>query len=1475
MADVNGGALYFTSIMDNDKMNAAIEETLRRVQGLSDAVVGSGAAMDKTTQEIVESINIQKRVINDLENTISELNAKINSVEPGAAQDALIKDANTARAELEDEKQGLVALINELNNLQRANAGVAATQEEIRARLTQIGAACEMHETALASLEDEYAKISTQMNTALKSGNDAEYRALRNKAQAIKGEIATRKSLLAELRNQSNALEAEASKLEQSRAAVENTAQSHVSLRTRIRELREEMALYREQFGDQTDKYREMAAELGRLQDIQGDIQTQGKVLSNDQATFQGVISGLNGVVGGFTAAQGAVALFAGENENLQKIMLKVQSLMSITIGLQQVSQTLNKDSAFTLTILNKLKSVWNNLTSAGTSKEVAETSAKVVNTTATTANTVAVQANTAAKTGNAISTTGSAAAQRIQTMAASTGTAANLGLAASFRAVGRAIKSIPVFGWILAAVGVLVELLISLSDAEDKDTEAMEKNKNKRKEWMETMSATNRVQQATGELIDEEYTKVKLLNEIIHDNTQSNKKRKDAINELRNIIPSYNGMLDNEGNLIRDNTKAIDGYIKAMERQAMAKAVMSELEKLSSKEIQAKLQKMRAEAQMNRFRKPEVNNSTLIPGVEAERRDNNSRDYGREQAEMDRKAFYDTAEEQRIDAIAQLAYVRKERKDLLDLVKRENLELETNTTTQAVAAITTDLDAFQTELDAAKSAYQEFFAWINSGDEILQQSANQEFGFLLEQGKTYLDYLKKKRDALLSIENRTEKENDDLRLLNNRIAGETKQTVLDTFTQQLSESINSAGSLVEKLDIIASKRKELSGDGTELDNKKSDILDKEEEKINDDIAKETDALIQEYEEYYNSKLGIASEYEEQINILRFRANQAENQAEKDRINSIADAYEQMLAIQIESFEELDQINAESILRYGSYEQKRMLITSDYEKRIKAARLANQEDVAKKLEGERDMEILKETEAYSQLFGDVEEIALKTAKNARASIFAVLNDLLSKGKITSEQYIDMINKVDKRLNDVTKKQAWAALLGNNKGAGVMNMLFGDGDFETKIDSFKSVFSGAKSDVSAMGGEMGKMSGTMSKVAGGAGGTLAIVDAIIKGVYQTIKAVSDTLVTIADYKESLGKSDSASSLRDTAETLNALNETAMSGWNKLKSGDVMGAMADTIATPFKVLTVLNKQHDARIEKNIEKHQKAIKKLTNAYKQLEWQIERSLGADVYKNQQYAIKNLEEQRKHLYDSIAAEQSKKNSDADRIDDFQEEIYDIERQIEDLYDEISEDLLQTNAKDFANELGDALVEAFGKGEDAAKAMESTVNSVLKNLVLNQLKKDFLEKQLQGALDQLKEDMGYSSGDNFIFDGLSDEEIARFKASVGAATANFNNAMQVYEDLFKDMGLDDTDDSLTGAVKGVSEETANILAGQMNAIRINQLDMSAIMRQQLQQLNQIAVNTAYNKYLSRIERIITILETNQSGNTLRSQGLSL
>ena len=78
--------------------------------------------------------------------------------------------------------------------------------------------------------------------------------------------------------------------------------------------------------------------------------------MSDDYQNMNTVLEVMGGISGAFSAAQGAVGLFAGENENLQKIMVKVQSLMAITIGLQQVAKTLNKDSYTQLVLVRKAK---------------------------------------------------------------------------------------------------------------------------------------------------------------------------------------------------------------------------------------------------------------------------------------------------------------------------------------------------------------------------------------------------------------------------------------------------------------------------------------------------------------------------------------------------------------------------------------------------------------------------------------------------------------------------------------------------------------------------------------------------------------------------------------------------------------------------------------------------------------------------------------------------------------------------------------------------------------------------------------------------------------------------------------------------------------------------------------------------------------------------------------------------------------
>ena len=1468
MADVNGGALSFTSVMDNGNMNAAIEETLRRVQGFSDAVVGSGDAMDKTTQEIVESINIQKRVINELENTVAELNAKINSVEPGAAQDALIEQANAARAELEGEKQGMVALINELNNLQRANAGVAATQEEIRSGLGQIGAACEMHETALASLENEYAKISAQMNTALKSGNDNEYRALRERAQAIKGEITTRKQLLKELRDQSNALEAEATKMEQAAAAVNNTAQAHVSLRGRIRELREEMALYREQFGDQTDKYREMSAELGRLQDIQGDIQAQGRILSNDQAQFQGVISGLNGVVGGFTAAQGAVALFAGENENLQKIMLKVQSLMSITMGLQQVSATLNKDSAFRLATVNSLREWWNKLLAIGRGEQIASTAATVADTTATAASTAATTANAAAqtaansaKTASIGASTGAAAAQGVQTASAVAGTAANIGLAGAFRMVGAAIKSIPVFGWVLAGISALIALVSNFVGKANESKKAAD-------EWYNAIAENSYKPIAA---IMDLSARWKELGNDLEAKKQFIEENKKAFDELGVAI---NDVVDAEN--ILSNPAQVQKFVDAQIEKAKASLYLKE----AQEKVKEYIQKEKKWAAMPKKTSTYVQTSSFgtgywVEGVNqakekaknelknlkteieqcfknaanAEKRGSNilknagvsaTQTYAKGSLGAIQQAI--ALKQEALKKLTNNADYQKAMKEIEELQKQaDKITGKTTVTTSGGGGRSsgggggTKKDPFLEKLAKYKSEYARFQKWVNSGDAIIQKAAATEFDGLLKQGATYIDYLKRQRDIILDVDvaNRTKAQNKQLRQLNDAIDEETKNTVLEAFNNELSASLANANTVLEMLKVIEAKRKELSGDGTELDNAKAKSLDNAEEKANAEAAKQTEALLTEYASFVEQKRRLEEQFNTDMELLsraRAKATTAAEIAEIDQAMAQRKTKYNKDVVNVGGYDDI-------LNQYGGYEQKKTRIQEQYAKRRRIAELNGNTQLLQQLATAEQNELsklqsdlIKNSADWQNLFGNLDELTTSTIKKLIAKIEGMKATI---GVDLNPKDLQALNEqLSKAQKEIESRNPFKAL-----GAAWKRLKEDVGNGGLGTDKAKK---DTKDFASSASEALNLVNGTFNAVTSG-------LDKMGVKMDEETKAILTDLSDIMDGAQQLAEG--------------------------IASANPLSIIQGSISLLTSAFDLFNFK-DRKASKEVDKHVKAIQDLENAYRQLEWQIDKALGGDVYKNQQAAIRNMQEQQAQLQAAWEAESSKKKKDDAKIAEWKEKYADLSRQIEDMIDEISNDLLQTNAKDFANELGDALVEAFSKGEDAAKAMETTVNSVLRNLVLNQLKKNFLEKHLQKALDQLETDMGYWEGDNFIFDGLSDEEIARFKAAVAAASANYNNALKVYEDLFKELGLDDTDESLTGAVKGVSEETANILAGQMNAIRINQLDMSAIMRQQLQELNQIAANTAYNKYLQRIERIITILESNNSSNALRSQGLS-
>lgn len=206
---------------------------------------------------------------------------------------------------------------------------VTQSADQVKAKITEQKAVIKQVESDLKDLEKQYAKLAP------------------GTAQAeMKAEIIACKKVLDEEKAALAGVEKE----------YEQTRASGKRLSMQLREMQDAMAKMRLEGKETTPEYRKMAAEAANLSDTIGDLRTQTNILAHDDAGLQGVMSGVSGLAGGFTVATGVIGVFASENEDLIKIQTKVQSVMAITMGLQQVMNALNKDSAFRLVTVARAK---------------------------------------------------------------------------------------------------------------------------------------------------------------------------------------------------------------------------------------------------------------------------------------------------------------------------------------------------------------------------------------------------------------------------------------------------------------------------------------------------------------------------------------------------------------------------------------------------------------------------------------------------------------------------------------------------------------------------------------------------------------------------------------------------------------------------------------------------------------------------------------------------------------------------------------------------------------------------------------------------------------------------------------------------------------------------------------------------------------------------------------------------------------
>lgn len=322
--------------------------------GLAVDILASKAG--KAAEAINARIEEQRKVIEGVSSDLHRMETQLQNMKPGPAQAELAADVTACRKVLEEERAALEGLEKEHREAEKSVRNLRKEYERISLEEERAAAGSK----SLTDKIREQKEVIGQIESDIKSLEKAYQGAAPGKAKV---------TALDELNAAKKALEEEKGALAGLQAEQEKTREGSKRLSMQLRELQDSMARLRLEGKQDTEEYRKMAQQAALLSDTLADLNTQTKILSNDDANLQGFMSGVSGLAGLFTTATGALSLFASENENLAKIQTRVQSVMAITMGLQQVFNTLNKDSAFRLVTVVKMKNL---LTAANTRLAVA-----------------------------------------------------------------------------------------------------------------------------------------------------------------------------------------------------------------------------------------------------------------------------------------------------------------------------------------------------------------------------------------------------------------------------------------------------------------------------------------------------------------------------------------------------------------------------------------------------------------------------------------------------------------------------------------------------------------------------------------------------------------------------------------------------------------------------------------------------------------------------------------------------------------------------------------------------------------------------------------------------------------------------------------------------------------------------------------------------------------------------------------------
>lgn len=568
-------------------------------------------------------------------------------------------------------------------------------------------------------------------------------------------------------------------------------------------------------------------------------------------------------------------------------------------------------------------------------------------------------------------------------------------------------------------------------------------------------------------------------------------------------------------------------------------------------------------------------------------------------------------------------------------------------------------------------------------------------------------------------------------------------------------------------------------------------------------------------------------------------------------------------------FGEMAKQYANDLAEYGDYYTQVDIIREKYRKKIATAEGMGNTSLTSALQKSEEMDLFKLTTDYQNFFGAVEAMSMEAARNVAAKVKEMLSQAFNSGSISAKEYVKELKRVDDQIEKLFKNNksdlqtymegGLSGLFDKKYSEGQAMISKGTTDSEKALSDMRNAAQAykdamEKGDASAAQAaqsasqeaqsryssaqNMIKQGNSMSNFAQNAQATVNMIDWIVTGIYNTIRAMQQVISSVSNLMDSMGKDTESGFMREMnqfSEAMGVMNEGVKKSWDSFKSGDFAGAIGSAISMPLDVIATFNRQHDKRLQKHIEDLEFESKKLTNIYNMLEKEFEHIIDParlDEVTSQQ--VSNLKEQLQIQKDILAAEEDKKKSDREKVEGYKQTIKELEYQIRYFTEELAKDLYSIDLKSWASQFGDALVDAWLNGEDAAKAYKDTVADVMRDVVKSWIQQQYIEK----ALKQVETTLFGTDGKGGMFadNKLDEEEVKNLGIILGSLESSFAEASGVVNEINNALGgmLTETKENaegLSNAIAGVDENTFNQALGYINGMRYEMIVQSDLLRQ--------------------------------------------